>query len=374
LSEEPRDSTLRMISSLKIVRRFQRRREIHKIAQSVSDRPTPRKYEGLCERLLATRGAEAAVGAITEARKLFPWSERLEALHSKIRIAASRDEIARLQADAERAPSPEAYGRLAEALRKVGEDDEAIRYCRLSASSFPSNENAFLVEGRIRMEKLRRTGLVRDGMLAVENLERAISLNTDNTKARRLLADLYLEIGARSRARPHLEYLASEIGFQEAIDRLASDDGTTENADLSELFRRAKRTPSPGSAPSREPVLGRLVEELRATQGVHEIVTLGFVEGEAPEIERTDGVSAELRAVSALIARQAQGSLVEMDMGNLRYGELTGSWGTVLLFRLDETGIAMRTDGKVDLADLREKVLSVPAVDSFAGSGERRVS
>ena len=63
-----------MITSLKIVRRFQRHREIQKIAQSVSDRPTPQKYEGLCERLLATKGAEAALGVIVEARELFPWS------------------------------------------------------------------------------------------------------------------------------------------------------------------------------------------------------------------------------------------------------------------------------------------------------------
>ncbi len=343
---------------MNIVRSLQRRREIKKISQAVESEPTPRGYENLCERILSLKGAEEALPILEEAQARFPWSERLVVLGMRVRRAAVREELARLEADTMTSPTPEAYGRLAERLRQIGDEDEAIRICRDCAARFPQNENAFLVEGRLRVARFRRTGLPRDGLQAVEQLERAVVLNPENMRARRLLAELYAEIGASHHARAHLDWIVEGSGADPTLATLTeriqetAHSGSAATEDLATLFS----TNGTGRRETRSPVLEGLIEELRTFDGVEEVIQFGLTsvsrdEGEAP---------ADLDGLAAFVATLAGDSLLEMDMGNLRHGQLSGPWGHVLFFCFGKRLVALRGDDSMNLATVRERVLSVP--------------
>lgn len=357
-----------MISSLKIVKSFQRRRELQKISQAVRSEPNPRNYETLCERVLAARGADAALVIVERAQVIFPWSESLQTLAFRVRKIAAAREVAELEKAIASNPSPDLYGRLAEKQRQIGDEEEALRLCRECAVRFPDNENAYLVEGRLRCERLRRTGLVRDGLLAAEQLERAVVLNPDNMKARRLLSDLYFEVGALARARTHLRYLSANSAPDDRIvEMLREADaccvGGSPDENLAELLSSASVAGHfcQGDADRvalAVPDLGALAQTLEMMPGIEEttVVDLGGASaGEGPG--GLDGIAFELTGL-------AQESLVEMDMGNLRYGELSGPWGQLSIFRFGNRVLAVRADPSVDALKLRERVLSVAVANA----------
>ncbi len=370
-----------MISTFGLVKKLQRRREIQKISQEVASDPSPAKIETLCERVAATKGPRAALDAVERGLEQFPWSEKLQVLAFGLAKAVAKDELEEITRAIAESPTPEAYGRLAERFRQLGDEDEAIRVCRECAARFPQNENAFLVEGRLRTDRYRNTGLARDGVLAVEKLERAVVLNEDNLRARQLLGGLYADIGAFGRALPHLRFLkmhgAPDERLQTLLDDAEAAGGSVESsAEIAALFAAASpagsiadgdtaRSDAPhATEPNLEPVL----RDVREMNGVREVVTTRRTDM-APE----DPDGASLESVARAIFAIASESLVEMEMGNLRHAQISGPQGQLLLFSLGSSEVSVLTEPRATSQDIRERVLSASRIENGRGAnGERR--
>lgn len=352
---------------MNFVKNLQRRRELRKMYQLVKDHPTPSNHAALCERLLTVEGAGAVLPRVEDALREFPWSEKLQVLALRVRRAASRAECDALHAAIRKSPSPDTYGRLADLLRAIGDEDEAIRVCHDCSSRFPQNENAFLVEGQIRAERFLRTGSARDGALAVERLERAVVLNAENLKARRLLGQVYSELGAPEHAYLHLRFIQSRSDIDLELERLLSEvsrsrseGGTTDSEDIPSLLRaRSSGDAADGKRDGGNPAGARLeqmAERLRVHEDIDDVALLS-----------SDGHPVDLSSdrpfapLARHLAEAARTSLLEMDMGNLRHAQVSGPWGHLLLFRFGKALLAARSNGLVQPADVREAVLSIPA-------------
>lgn len=354
-----------MISTFGLVKKLQRRREIHKISQAVASDPSPSKIATLCDRVTATKGPREALEAAEQGLRQFPWSERLQVLAFRLAKAVARDEIDEITRAIADSPTPEAYGRLAERFRQLGDEDEVIRVCRECAARFPQNENAFLVEGRLRTDRYRRTGLARDGILAIEKLERAVVLNEENLRARQLLGGLYADIRAYGRALPHLRYLKMHGAPDERLQQLLADAEVAEttpesSAEIAAMFARAgegttrNRSSNDGTSPrTPEPELDPVLKDVRAMSGVREVaVTTRTSDGPADP----DGTS--LVSVAKSIFAVASESLVEMEMGHLRHAQISGPEGKLLLFALGSSEVSVLTEPRAASQEIRDRVLS----------------
>lgn len=366
--------------TVKIVRSIQRHRELRKLRERIEANPRAQDYVLLAERLLASKTPDEVLPVVREGLTRFPWSERLQVLAFRLGKSIVRRELEDLEASIARSPSPEIFGRLAEIHRRIGDEEEAIRVCRECAARFPQNENGFLVEGRLRLDRFARTGQVRDALLAVEKLERAAVLNPENMRARRLLADFFFDVGARNRARTHIDAILAHASGDAAIREMdeilreleETSPSVCEDENLEELLRLRRTgqdadTESVGSVTSTVdtdfgpvPCLEGLRDELERLPGVLQIVQQVYLAPDGGEPGGHDEPE-EFVTTARSLTRLAQESLVEMDMGNFRHGQVSGDWGHVLFFRIGSWLIAASAGSQATPADIRRSVLSVPS-------------
>ena len=350
----------------RLIKGIQRSRRIRQLREKVSSAPSPRAYSLLCEWILASRGPEDAQRVATEAIECFPWSERLQVLFHRIRRAAFKEEIERLENRVQQAPTAELYGRLAEVYKLANEDDEVFRICRECISRFPKSDSAFLVEGRLRLERFFRNHLKHDGVIAAEKLERAVALNPLNMKARRELSELYFEIGAWNRLQRHMRPLLRDTNTDERIQEMArfvDRIGTTEEEDLPALFRasqvRHATASSENGLAKKDPPLREMMATLRTLPGVTKVkLVQASDDAEDRSTLGPEDHGGTMIEAGAIIGATAQHALVEMEMGNLRHGQLSGSWGHLLVFRFATGTLIVVTAANADPDEIREYALS----------------
>jgi tetratricopeptide (TPR) repeat protein len=189
---------------LNLLEKLKRYREISRLRAQARQAPSPSTLGALTERLVAHGQLEAALAAAEHALDLFPDSERLH----QIRVFAKKKTLAghirSLRIDLERRPSPFVYTSLAELSRELGDEDEALEIAGQCAAMFPQNDQPFLVQGEIRLERFLRDQVARDAVEAELALQRVVRINPQHLKAHVLLAELYHLVGALPACRRHL--------------------------------------------------------------------------------------------------------------------------------------------------------------------------
>ena len=345
---------------------------LFRLRRQARKHPSPAAWAALSERYLAMGNAEEAYSVAEEGVRDFPTSERLHALRRLIQKESLRERVKSLRQSLRRRPDPYLYARLADVFRQLGELSKAESIAEECKTRFPCDENPYLVIGEIRSGRFKKELMARDGRLAIENLERAVSLNPDNLKGRMQLAELYAALGANSRALPHLLHLAEATPDDERIRGLIAEVGSrpVEEGELNALLRsaeRKRRTPypfhgadsQPGGAeaaaggPPVEPAAIR--RSAAALYGIRDLKGLYVACDATGPVEVKEDPSLAVNAFSrsaAKILKAAEASSRKMDMGGFSQGFLEGSFGRIVLRRTQglEVALLLESSAPVDVA------------------------
>ncbi|MBI2080772.1 MAG: tetratricopeptide repeat protein [candidate division NC10 bacterium] len=166
-------------------------------------------------------------------------------------------EIAKYEARLASEPRSRIFAQLADAYRKAGRLDEAIRTCRAGLRDHPTYASARMVLGRALSEK----GQLRE---AEKELAIVLELSPGNTVAHRLLGDLAAAQGRRDEARGRYE---TALGLspqdreaREALQRLAAPPASARETPEGAL-RKGPGEPAAASAAAGPPDAGGLSGE-----------------------------------------------------------------------------------------------------------------
>ncbi len=189
---------------MQIFERLKRCLEMSRLRATVRRAPSPASFSALAERHVAHGETDAALTVAEDGLASFPDADRLH----QIRVFAKKKSLAGrirdLRQDMARRPSPFVYTSLAEIHRELGDDEEALALASDCAAMFPQNDQPFLVQGEIRLERFLEHQVARDAVQAELALQRVVRINAQNLKAHVLLAELYHLVGALPACRRHL--------------------------------------------------------------------------------------------------------------------------------------------------------------------------
>lgn len=345
---------------MKIGEKLKRWRDLSRLRSRLRRDASPSAYGDLAERLISAGAVEDALAVAEEGLRAFPDSERL----AQVRLFSKRgrltSQIRRLRDDVLRRPTPVVYTQLAGIYRELGSHDEALQTAQECADKFPLNENPYLIQGEIRLERFLLDLIARDAILAEQALRRVTRINGHNVKAHLLLAELYWLTGAVSSCRRHLRSVLTITptarDVQDFMRQLGQSDAQQPETEeeFEELAKRTEelgvfvnagagfpglRGPAPGETRSRTRVD---VESLKG-----EIAALGGTEGVRSTIllDRDGEILADCTDSTGLTRKQF-GELVtsvsttaddasrRMDTGALVRVEIETPAGSIMVARV----------------------------------------
>jgi predicted regulator of Ras-like GTPase activity (Roadblock/LC7/MglB family) len=340
--------------------RLKRWRDLARLRRQARCAPSPSAFGELAERLISLGETDAALGVAEEGLGHFPDSERL----SQVRLFAKKGrltgQLRRLRDDVVRRPTPVVFTQLAAIYRELGQHDDALQTAQDCAERFPLNENPYLIQGEIRLERFLRDFIARDAVLAEAALRRVTRINGHNVKAHLLLAELYWLVGAVSSCRRHLRSVLTitptardvqdfvrEVGAPDAAETDAQEDFEELARSVEEqgaFVHPAERFPNlrgtQGDAPRTRARLDveslkTEVVELGSHQGVRNSIVLDK-DGE-PLADCTDGMGLTRKQFAELvtsIAATADDASKRMDTGALVRAEIESPSGNITVARV----------------------------------------
>lgn len=349
--------------------RLRKSRELARLRRNARREPSPATFGELAERFIALGQTDDALRVAEQGLHVFPNSERL----AQVRLFAKKKrltgQIRRLREDILRRPSPLAYTQLAEIYRELGNDDDALGMASECAERFPLNENPYLIEGEIRLERFLRDQIARDAELAEQALAKVVRLNAHNVKAHTLLAELHYLVGALDTCRAHLRSILTIMPTaRDAAEMLGRIDGIAdaplpyEGAGLREWAQAVEESGefahSPASFPSEHPHLTggprRGTTHVDAAGLAAEIASLAEQPGvrNAVVLDPDDRVLAQHAVDGSLGATQfaelvaairttSDDASRRMDTGALVRAEIEGPGGNVTVTRIRRNTVAL---------------------------------
>ncbi len=352
---------------MNLFERLKRSRQLARLRRQVKRAPSPASYGTLAERYIAQGELETALVVAEAGLELFPNSERL----AHVRIFAKKKnlsgQIRKLKQDLLRRPSPLAFTQLAQIYRELGNVDDALEIASECAERFPLNENPYLIQGEIRLERFLRDQIAKDAMLADTALRKVVRLNGHNLKAHLLLAETNYLVGSMGECRKHLRAVlqimptAQEVQeFLRAFDLAnAMPSEEVEFEELAKFIEEAGAFANPPEAfPSLHPHTRRAREAPRAELDVEslkeQIVQLGEQIGvrNSLVLDREGEILADFSRPDSLSRRQfaelvndvrdtADDASRRMDTGALVRAEIEGPTGNVTVVRVRNLTIAI---------------------------------
>jgi len=187
-----------------ILERLKRYRDMSRLRATARSAPSPSSLAALAERHVAHGDLAEALAVAERGLENFPDAERLRQIQVFAKKKSLAGRIRGLRDELAQRPSPFVYTSLAEIHRELGNDDDALAVASECAEKFPQNEQPFLVQGEIRLERFLRDQVAKDAVHAELALQRIVRVNPQHLKAHMLLAELYHLVGALPACRRHL--------------------------------------------------------------------------------------------------------------------------------------------------------------------------
>jgi len=281
----------------KLLERLKRYREISRLRAQARTAPSPSSLGALAERHVSRGEIDEALAVAENGLSRFPDSERLLQIRRFVKKKALAGRIRNLRRDLARQPSPFVYTSLAELQRELGDEDDALELSSTCAELFPQNEQAYLVQGEIRLERFLRDQIAKDAVQAELALQRVVSISPQHVKAHVLLAELYHVVGALPACRHHLrevlEQSPSAQGVRSFLHELTPTAQELADDDLTEvmLITLARRVEERGlfaAPPEAFPQLVSHNGDVRRRSAMR--VDVGRLASEMSKFARTPGV------------------------------------------------------------------------------------
>ena len=280
-------------------------------------------------------------------------------------------QIRKLRDDLQRRPSPLAFTQLADIYRELGDHEAALEIATECAERFPLNENPYLLQGEIRLERFLRDHIANDAKIAEAALTKVVRLNSHNIKAHMLLAELFYLVGCADDCRKHLRQVLTIMPTAREVQSFLRTLNVAEPADGEDLQTLAEFAEvveengqfanPPDRFPSTHPHLGspdgKASMRLDMDSLKQEIVKMGAQRGVLNSVimDRDEQVLAEFSNARSLSARQfaelinqirtvADDASRRMDTGALVRAEIEGPTGNITVARIRNLTIAILYD------------------------------
>jgi tetratricopeptide (TPR) repeat protein len=379
---------------------LKKRRALQKLEHQVESNPTPSNMSTLAERYIHLGQIDKAFEISQQGVEAFPGSEKILRTFRYIKKLQLQSKIRSLNEIIAKNPNPTSYGQLAMIYKDLGETHKAVDICADLTEKFPLSENSYLIIGEIRYQRFHEDLLAKDGQIAIENLEKALDLNSSNYKALLLSAEIYIAIGCLGLAITNLEQILNFAPTDDRVRRLHDEanemvgDESIDRDEIEWLFvqvenRRqftniirgmdAERIIMPVSAA--EEVASYDINEEAVRRQVNRLSKMPGLIGAIAMNRETGSIIADrivLRVkkedfdnVIKTIHRVSHDACLRMDVGGFSSGIIQGPFGHLHMLSIEGILLAVLTDNqtKVDLVERSIQDL-VPALTN-AMTGKR---
>ncbi len=361
---------------------LKKKRALQKLEGQVESNPTPSNMATLAERYVQTGQIDKAFEISQQGVEAFPNSEKMLRTFKYVKKLQLQGKIRSLNEIIARNPNPTSYGQLAMIYKDLGETHKAVDICNDLTTKFPLSENSYLIIGEIRYQRFHEDLLAKDGMVSIENLEKALKLNESNYKALLLAAEIYIEIGSLS---PAIKNLGQILEFAPTDDRvrrlkeeaeaLLAEQGEDSPEDMEWLFIQVENRrqftniirgvdsekmiisvsgPSKAGAEINEEEVRRQVNRLSKMPGLIAAIAMNKNTGSIIADRIVLRVKKEeLDNVVKTIFRVSQNACLRMDVGAFEGGIIQGPFGHLHLLQVEGILLAVLTDNqtKAEITD-----------------------
>lgn len=184
---------------------LRQKKELEKLEKAARETPSPNTISNLVKKYREIGDLDNALRVAKTGVAQFPDSDIVFDLYSRLRKNQAQDEIETLRKIIEQRPNPSAFSQLAEIYKDLRDEELAMKYCRQAIELFPNDDSPYLIIGELRLRRFYKDYFVKDGQLAIDNLEKAYNINKKNYKALIALSRFYLQVGAITKARQRLK-------------------------------------------------------------------------------------------------------------------------------------------------------------------------
>ena len=351
---------------------FKRHYTLQKARRNAEEQRSPESIAALAEAQFRYGEPDNALETLREGLEHFPYSSQLTDLYTHVQRSQLAGRVRQLQETLERSPTPLRYVQLAEAYRELGEINKVLEILTTGVQQFPESSDLYFHLGEVRLRRFCDDLLVKDGVMAVRNLEEALDIDPVHGQALKLLGRLYLQMGAFARATQYLSLQAQNHPPDEGITALLELARQREEEDEDELLEDLL---AKVSAHRRFKVdigdlsieLAPLSVELKIATATADVETLpnsleplaamkGFqaaflfdeqgphlVRCETPELVDAEKVGGALASILANSRDASQ----RMDVGRFSKGTVSGPAGTISLVSFGNAALAVMWDESV---------------------------
>jgi len=334
---------------------------MRKLERELAREPTPERAAELIREYVRAGETERAFEIARKAAAEFPGSQEISHLRSQAERLWRREQIAHLRSAIDgKSPKPDQYAELARLLQEAGDANAAMEVCMDGLAAFPNSPDLHVRLGGMRMERFHESMLYKDGVAAVQALEKAIEIQPSTPDASLFLSQLYLEIGCTQKARKLIDtasrlYLNDQrmLKLQEALQQASpqgADDPDRACKDVERNQRFVMDLSSQGGAKSPpllvtpEAIAARL-DKVPTFAGFRGAILLGAGgDVQASKVEEGTDPQKLAQAIGNVVSAVESGSL-RMDTGPFNEGVVKTSQGRIYLRTLGAARFALVCGG-----------------------------
>ena len=343
-------------------------KDLRRLEMRAREQPCPSTFVDLGQVYINLGLADKAMQTAEDGLALFPDSGELHKLRDFSRRSRARARVEELRSRINRSPNGKLYRELAGIHLELGDQQGLRTTCEEWSVRFPDDPGPWLLLAQARLCSYYRDLSAVEGMEAVTVLERVLTIDGTEKKARRLFAELLFRIGAVQKARAQLDRLDGGDDTELQALRQQVLVAPTRGSDLDALFRRVEEEGVlPNSLPKASGIvrlddgIGALRAALAHVAEQRGVRKATYIKGARALVkgEIKDGKDSFLRVVR-VIARSAQRFGRRLDIGHFNKGVVQGAFGNICICCYGEVVAAVECDAtaQVDrvLADLQELV------------------
>jgi tetratricopeptide (TPR) repeat protein len=312
---------------LKLFQRLKIWKELKHLERKVHETPSPSTYVDLGQVYINLGMTDHTLKVAEDGLRLFPKSDELRKLQKFARKSKLNARIKELRGRLNRAPHPKLYRELASLYLELGDFGAVHGIAEECIRRFPQDSGAYLVLAKARLTNFYRDLSARDGLEAVRNLHKVISLDPGNVKAHleTLLAD-----GLSKKPAPGRADLEIRFHDVETMGRLVN----------TPVAKDAKPT-----RVASEEAIGSIRDSLAQLVELTGIRKTAYIKGSKALVKGDirDGKDSFLRVVRVM-AKAAQRVSRRMDIGNFSKGCLDGDFGHICICCYGEVCAAVLCD------------------------------
>ncbi len=332
---------------VKLLQRLKIWRELKRLETKARETPSPTTYVDLGQVYINLGMHDQTLRVSEEGLALFPDSKELRKLNNFAKKSHLKTRIKELRTRLNKSPDPDLYRDLAGLYLNLGDHGAVLGTCEEGVRRFPDDPGAYLVMARARLEGFYRDLRAHDGMEAVRCLGKVISLERDNARAHKLMAEVLYRVGALNRAVHHLKFLreldSSDFEVEALFRRADAEADGGQKEDVDQLFLEVEgrrllargpvgEPPRDAKGAAQDADVGSIRDSLGSIAEIPGVIKATYIKGAKALVKgRIKNGKDPFLKLSRVVSQAAQRSCKRMDLGNFSKGVVDGDFGHVCI-------------------------------------------